>query len=201
MITLGITAAYLLGVLCFSTETRTHSWPIVLAPLFVSVIEGAFFRFVLKYESPVFLWHQGQRRKAIEIVNLINTESMPVPMDGDVEETEGSPAENPTFFEVLTKEQYRRPMFMACGLSLFQQFGGVNVIIMSASTVLQKSIRSVPPAWLVVIVGAANTLSALLTLFFIDSEWQLRHQANSNPANRGSGHGYCDGTASDLQQL
>jgi hypothetical protein len=169
MITLGITAAYLLGVLCFSTETRKYSWPIVLVPLFVSIIEGAFFLFVLRYESPVFLWHQGQRRKAIEVVNFINTESMPVPLDGDVEETEGSPAENPSFFEVLTKERYRTPMFMACGLSLFQQFGGVNVIIMSASIVLKESM-SVSKGWLVVIVGAANTLSALLTLFFIDSE-------------------------------
>ena len=195
MITVGITTAYLLGVLCYESDTRSNSWPIVLVPLLVSLTEIAFFHFALPYESPVFLWNNGQRLKAIEVVNFINTETTSIPQDLDIQETETSPTENPCFFEILTNERYRRPMFMACGLSLFEQFGGVNIIIMSAPTILKGSISV---AWLVVIVGGTNTLSALLTLFFIDSEAHIRHKAHSHIANRRSGHGYCNGPASGI---
>ena len=148
----------------------------MLVPVLVSMMEGVYFCCFGTYESPIFLWLIGQRRKvtspkALEVVNLINNESMPVPLtDGEEEELEASSAaQNPTFMQVLTKEKYRRPMFMACGLSLFQQFGGINVIIMSAPTILKHSI-SVDKDWLIVLVGLANSLSAMLTLFFIDRE-------------------------------
>ena len=179
MITWGISAAYLFGVLCYYDNTREDSWPIVLVPILISLTEGAFFYFFLTYESPVFLWLQGQHKKvkspkALEVVNFINNESMPVPLtDGEDEDIDtSSQVRNPSFWEVLTKELYRKPMFMACGLSMFQQFGGVNAIIMSAPIIL-KSCILVDPVWLVVIVGAANTLSAMLTLFFIDCEEQV----------------------------
>lgn len=178
MITWGIFTAYLLGVLCYTSDVEKYSWLIAFVPLLISLAEGAFFKFSLTYESPVFLWMSGQKRKvippqALEVVNYINNESMPLPQTDDDEEEEEeptTPTENPSFGEVLTKSLYRRPMFMACGLSLFQQFGGVNVIIMSASKVLEHSSDIHKTWWLVVLVGAANAISALFTLFFIDCE-------------------------------
>ena len=96
------------------------------------------------------------------MVNYVNYGNTLSPMTDD-DQSLASSEENPSFLSIISTKSYRRPLVMTCGLSLFEQLGGVNVIIMSATTVLGES-----GGWVMVMLGGVNVLSAAGTLVFID---------------------------------
>ncbi|RZF43383.1 hypothetical protein LSTR_LSTR001644 [Laodelphax striatellus] len=131
--------------------------------LFVSLV-----LFTRTPESPHFLVCKGRTDEAISELCYLRGNVPPQLIDDELKEIEMSmivKRENKSgsLSDLVLDKANLRALLVCCGLSFFQQFSGINVMLAYAEPIFMKTSSSLSPAGSAVIIGTVQFLTACCT--------------------------------------
>jgi SP family galactose:H+ symporter-like MFS transporter len=164
-ITLGIFIAYLID----QELAASDHWRIMLG---ISVVPGLLLIVVMVMapESARWLAKRGKRDAALNVLRRIDPGADSGAALNAIEK--GLRAEAPSAaWSAVFAAAWRKPLFIAAGLAVFQQITGINAIIYYADDIFAKAGFTSPEAqtqattWA---IGAVNVVATLIAIAFID---------------------------------
>mmetsp|Transcript_15561 Transcript_15561/g.28243 ORF Transcript_15561/g.28243 Transcript_15561/m.28243 type:complete len:443 (-) Transcript_15561:186-1514(-) len=156
-ITLGLFAAA-----CMSKLSDDFYYFIILFPNFFSILGVVGMWTVFKYESPVYLWMTNRKDAAVKLIKKLANDS--IMSAAEISEKEPSVIESERLnstTELIRNPLVRRILLLTMTLSFFQQFTGINDILVYSELELLNDYTSI------VLLGV-GTVSAFITIYFID---------------------------------
>eukprot|EP00892_Ulva_mutabilis_P006851 jgi/Ulvmu1/4538/UM002_0264.1 len=187
-ICLGLLLAYLLG-LPYEHDVRdiaigpytVHWWRVVhIIGALISLTQ--ILMLASSVESPVWLEHHGRHSQAQANKARLqgeHTESLDIdsPLDMDAMfqteallptiEEEARARPSATLGQILSTPQYRYSAFLALSVAIFQQFSGINTVMLYSANILEDAGLG-SPIMATVLVGVINTIMTLLTAGLVD---------------------------------
>ena len=164
-ITIGIFLAYLID----QALAATDHWRLMLG---IAAVPGIFLvvAMALAPESARWLLKHGKRDAASRVLHRLNPETDKLAALAEIEHGLSDEAKTATWKEVFAPA-WRKPLFIAIGLAVFQQITGINAIIYYADDIFARAGFATPQAqtaattWA---IGAVNVLATFIAIAFID---------------------------------
>lgn len=164
-ITIGIFLAYLVD----AALADTGSWRVMLG---VSVVPGVLLMLVMGVgpESPRWLVKMGRRDDAIAVMRRIRPDVDAAPRLASIEASLRTETDRASWREVFD-HAWRRPLWIAVGLAVFQQITGINAIIYYADAIFaaagfaSAAEQTTVTTWA---IGGVNVLATFIAIAFID---------------------------------
>jgi sugar porter (SP) family MFS transporter len=164
-IVLGILLAFLSNALVQMASGGDDLWRLKLGIAAAPAILFAILMFTIP-QSPRWLCTRGrldEARASLQRVGVTNPDAMLAEFARSAEEACRNAAER------LFVGRYRLPILLAVLLALFNQLSGINGILYYLNDTLKAAgIEGMSNAWQSVAIGAANFISTLIALRFID---------------------------------
>lgn len=161
MVTVGIFFAYILGK--------------YLSPINFTIVCGSLpFIFLLTFsfqpESPVFLLKRGMYDKAKEALIILRGEGYKI--DSELNEIEGYLKESTqatiSLTETFKQGAVIKAFVISCSLMFFQQFSGINAIILYTTNIFETSGVDLDPHDAAILVGFFQVITTFVTAAIID---------------------------------
>lgn len=181
-ITLGIVVSYAMGIPLpyhdYGDYEMNQWWrALFLLPIPIAGFQALLLLLYVRMDTPVWLYEHNRPNEAEKHIRRIYTEEYapeafsqlrgslkPQNVDLEVQEAVAPPG-----YSDLFSAKFRKGLFLACGISLFQQLCGINTFIFYSSRMFNslgghKSMANVYTT----ILGVVNMVSTLLSLPFVD---------------------------------
>uniref|UniRef100_A0A8C9SAL3 Proton myo-inositol cotransporter n=1 Tax=Scleropages formosus TaxID=113540 RepID=A0A8C9SAL3_SCLFO len=180
--TLFITGGQFIASLVVGAFSYLHrgGWRYILG---LSVVPAAlqFFGFLFLPDSPRWLIHKGLTQRARRMLSQIRgNQSIDEEYDSiksSIEEEEKDAAGGgPVIWRMLAYPPARRALIVGCGLHMFQQLSGINIIMYHSATILQMSgVRDEKMAiWLTAFTAFTSFLLTLVAVWLVDRAGRRR---------------------------
>ncbi|CAP54586.1 sugar porter family MFS transporter [Gluconacetobacter diazotrophicus] len=166
---IGILAGYLVGGLC--SAGGHWRWMVAFPLLPAALLFAAYF---LLPESPAWLAARGRADAARRV--LLRVRDDPARVDAELAAMAAERTRDRVGGFALLRRQpnFRRSVALGIGLQMFQQLGGINVVMYYAPRILEGAHADPAMAvWATVLVGGVNALVGLLAVFAV-SRWGRR---------------------------
>jgi len=181
-ITLGIVVSYAMGIPLpyhnYGDYDMNEWWrALFLLPIPIACIQVLLLLLYVRMDTPAWLYEHNRGNEAEKHIRRIYSETYapeaisqlkgslkPTNVDMEVQEAEAPPS-----YSDLFTPKFRKGLFLACGISLFQQLCGINTFIFYSSRMFNslgghESMANVYTT----ILGVVNMASTLLSLPFVD---------------------------------
>lgn len=143
-------------------------------PVVPSIIQLIFYWFVYKQDTPKWLFDSHRTNDLENVLKTIYIQDWEVYLakiegSGQVKGETQENANNPGYSALFNIKKYRKPLVLACLLSILQQLSGINTFIFYSTSIYQqitgtKNFANVFTAGL----GLFNMLSTMFCLLFIE---------------------------------
>lgn len=161
MVVTGILYAYVMG--SFLTPIPyTISCAVCVFLFFVS--------FYFQPETPLYLVKKGKFEQAKK--SLIQLRGVKFDVDSELNAIESAVKETRqstvSFISAFTKKSTLKALLIACGLMFFQQFSGINAVILYSSDMFQESGVKFDPKIASIIVAAFQVIATFISSLVVD---------------------------------
>lgn len=166
MVTIGILYAYLIG------DALTINYYTVGCAM-CSIVFAVCFYF--QPETPLYYIKKGKYEKAKQSLTKLRGPGCDITrelglIESEVKETN---QESFSFWSVLKRKATRRACLISFGLMFFQQFSGINAIILYSSDIFQKSGAKFNPNLACIVVAAFQVIATFASSLVVD-KWGRR---------------------------
>nr|XP_023013560.1 facilitated trehalose transporter Tret1-like isoform X1 [Leptinotarsa decemlineata] len=161
MVTIGILLAYIFGK--FLNPIHFTIWCACIPFIFVIL-------FVFQPESPIFLLKIGRYNEARSALSKLRGPTYKI--DTEINEIEGFLKESTqtavSLYETFTQKSVVKALVVTSSLMFFQQFSGVNAVILYTSEIFKSSGVNVDPKTASIIVGAFQAVATFAASLVVD---------------------------------
>jgi MFS transporter, SP family, arabinose:H+ symporter len=146
-VTFGIFVSFLLCIMLpvyrFDSSTN-YLWIFVYGfPIVPATIQLILLYTVFPFDSAKYLAKAGNEKDLSKLLTIVygpSHEHAKASLLAEVEKLKESEESHhdPSFQELFASKRYRKPLLVGCGLSLLQQFCGINTFIYYSSTIYEQ---------------------------------------------------------------
>nr|BAN65848.1 hexose transporter [Babesia bovis] len=142
-------------------------WPVVF-----SIIAVVIMVFIVTDDTPYVLLNEGKEEEARSVISKLhgeeNADAITAELKADIEAQKAN-SDKLSLLEALKVSQYRKVIFICCGLGIVQQFSGINIFVANASTLFISIMGRTVIANVMGLIGILCLMITMISLsFFIE---------------------------------